>query len=67
MATELGRMITSLDGLLIAISHDPMITWPCEIRGSLTGGASTRKRLSRHRLLVFLLFDLVKELEKGAY
>ena len=52
MATKLGKMITSLDGLLPIMSHDPLITWPCEIRGSLTGGGSTRKRLSRQQLLV---------------
>ena len=52
MATKLGRMIASLDGLLPIMSHGPLITWPCEIRGSLTGRGSARKRLSRHRLLV---------------
>ena len=70
MATKLGRMIASLDGLLPIMSYDPLITWSCEIRGSLTGGVAS-KRLSRHRLLVkvceylenlisvknFLLFD----------
>ena len=40
MANKLGRMITSLDGLLPIMSHDPLITWPCEIRGLLTGGGS---------------------------
>ena len=59
MTTKLGRMIASLDGLLPIMSHDPLITWPCEIRGSLTGGGSARKRLSRHRLLVY--FALAKE------
>ena len=38
MATRLGRMIASLYGLLTIMSHDPLITWPCEIRDSLTGG-----------------------------
>ena len=38
MATKNGRMIASLDGLLPIISHNPLITWSCEIRGSLTGG-----------------------------
>ena len=52
MTTKLGRMITSLDWLLPIMSHDPLITWPCEIRGSLTGGGSAWKCLSRHRLLV---------------
>ena len=47
MATTLGRMIASLDWLL-PMSHDPLITWPCEIRGSLTGGDSACKNLSRH-------------------
>ena len=55
MTTKLGRMIASLDGLLPIMSHDPLIIWPCEIRGSLTGGGSARKYLSRHRLLVNLL------------
>ena len=50
MATKLGRMIASLDGLLPIMSHDPLIKWPCEIQVSLTGGGSARKRLGRHRL-----------------
>ena len=58
MATKLGRMIASLDGLLPIMSHDPLITWPCEIQGSLTGGGSARKRLIRHRLLV--TFDFLE-------
>ena len=58
MATKLGRMISSLDGLLPIMSHDSLITWPCEIRGSLTGGGAARKRLSRHRLLVLFGDDL---------
>ena len=52
MATKLGRMMTSLDGLLPIMSHDPLMTWSFEIRGSLTGGGSARKRLSCHQLLV---------------
>ena len=52
MATKLGRMMTSLDGLLPIMPHDPLITWPCEIRGSLTGGGSARRHVSHHRLLV---------------
>ena len=52
MATKLDRMIASLDGLLPIMLHDPLITWSCEIRGSLTGGGSARKRLSHHGLLV---------------
>ena len=36
MATKLGRMIACLDGLLPIMSHDPLITWSCEIQGSLT-------------------------------
>ena len=48
VATKLGRMIASLDGILAIMSHDPSITWPCETRGSVTGGGSARKRLSRH-------------------
>ena len=36
--------------------HDPLITWPCEIRGSLSGGGgSAHKRLSRHQLLAVVL------------
>ena len=31
MATKLGRMVTYLDGLLSIKSHDPLITWFCEI------------------------------------
>ena len=45
-------MIGSLDGLLPIMLHDPLIRWPCKIRGSLAGGGSARKRLSRHQLLV---------------
>ena len=56
MATKLGRMIASLDGLSSITSHDPLITWPCEIQGSFTGGGSVRKNLSCHRLLVFFVF-----------
>ena len=56
MATKLAGMITSLDGLLSIMSHEPLFTWPCEIRGSLTGRGSARKRLSRHRLFVIFNF-----------
>ena len=52
MAKTLGRMMTLLDRLLHVMSHDPLITWPCEIQGSLTRRGPARKRLSRHRLLV---------------
>ena len=31
MATKLGRIVTYLDGLLTIESHDPLITWSCEI------------------------------------
>ena len=48
MATKLGRMIASLEGLLPIMLHDPFITWPCEVQGSLTGRGSARKRLSHH-------------------
>ena len=54
MATKIGRMIAFLDGLLPIMSHDTLITWPCEIRGSLTGGGSARKCLSRQRRFVFI-------------
>ena len=55
MATKLGRMIASLDGLLPIMSHDPLITWSCEIRGSLTEGGSACKNLSHHKPLVFFI------------
>ena len=42
--------MTSLDGLL-PMSHDPLIMWPCKIRGLLTGGGSARKRLRRQQLV----------------
>ena len=48
MATKLARMIASLHGLLSIMSHGSFVTWPCEMRGSLTGGGSARKRLSHH-------------------
>ena len=60
MVTKLGRMIASLDGLLPIMSHNPLITWPCEIRGSLTREGSARKRLSRYRLLVIFEFAVKK-------
>ena len=56
MATKLAGMIASLDGLLSIMSLEPLFTWPCEIRGSLTGRGSARKRLSRHRLFVIFNF-----------
>ena len=40
-------------GLLPIKSHDPLITCPCEIGCSLKSGGSARKRLGRHRRLVF--------------
>ena len=52
MATKLGRMIASVDRLLPIMSHDPLITCPCEIRGLFIEGGSACKRLSRHQLLV---------------
>ena len=51
MVTKLGRMIASIDGLLRIMLHDPLITWPCEIWGSLTWGGSVRECLSCHWLL----------------
>ena len=33
IATKPGRMMTFLAGLLPIMSHDPLITWPCQIRG----------------------------------
>ena len=44
-----------LDRLLPIMSHDLLTMWPFEIRDSLTGGGSVRKRLSSHRLLVLVL------------
>ena len=52
IATKLGRMMASLDGLLPIISHDPLIMQSYEIWGSLTGGGSKRKCFSPHRHLV---------------
>ena len=49
LATKLDKMMTPLDGLLPIMSHDPSITRLCEIRSSLTGGGSARKRLSCHQ------------------
>ena len=34
MATKIGRMIAFSDELLPIMLHDPLITWPYEIRGS---------------------------------
>ena len=52
MATKPGRMKASHNGLLPIMSHDTLITWPCEIRGSFAEGALARKLLNRQRLLV---------------
>ena len=60
VATKLGRMITSLNGLLPIMLHDPLITWPCEIQGSLIGGGSARKRLTVCRILVFQDFNRIQ-------
>ena len=51
MGTRLGRMIASLDGLLPVMLHDPLITWPCEIRVSITEGGSARKCFSCYQLV----------------
>ena len=59
MANKLGRKMTSLDGLLPIMSNDPLVTWPCEIRGSLTGWGSARKRLSRYRLPVVFFCSIL--------
>ena len=42
IATKLGRIIALLDGHDPIMLHDPLITLPCEIRGSLIGGGSAR-------------------------
>ena len=31
MATKLGRMVTYFDGIIPIKSHDPVITWSCDI------------------------------------
>ena len=31
MATKLGRLVTNLDLLLLIKSHNPLVTWSCEI------------------------------------
>ena len=49
-------MMTSLDGLLPIMSHDPLVTWLCEIRSSPAGGGSAHKRLIHHQLLVLVFF-----------
>ena len=54
IVTKLDRMITYLDELLPIKSHDPLITWPCEIGDSVARGGSARKLLSCQRLLVFI-------------
>ena len=41
-ATKLGRKITYFDGVITINSHDPLITWPCKIGGSLTKESSAR-------------------------
>ena len=60
MTTKFRRMMTSLDGLLPTMSHYFLITWPCDIQGSFTGGGSASKRVSRHRLLVYSLLERLK-------
>ena len=42
MTIKLGITIPSLRGLLPIMSHDPLITWPCEKQDSLTRGGSAR-------------------------
>ena len=32
IATELGRVVTYHESLLLIKSHDPFITWSCEIK-----------------------------------
>ena len=59
---KLGRMMTYLDGLLPIMSCDPLITCPCEIGGSLRGGGSARKHLSRYRLLGIFLVICVTQI-----
>ena len=31
MVTKLSRMVTNYEGLQPVTSHDPSITWPCEV------------------------------------
>ena len=61
IATKLGRMIASLVGLLPIMSHDPLITWHWEIQGSLTGGGSACKRLSRHQQVLLTILQNLQE------
>ena len=41
------------------MSNDPLIIWPCKIQGSLTGGGSACKRLSRQQLHVIYDWHLL--------
>ena len=67
ISTKLERMMTSIDELLPVISHDPLITWPGEIRGLPTGGGSARKHLNHHRLRVPFVLDTVTKLVTETY
>ena len=64
MATKLGRMMTYLDGLQLIKPYDPLITCRCEIKSSLTRGGSARRRLSRHRLHVFVCFVIFFQIKR---
>ena len=55
MATKLSRIMTSHDGLTPIMSHNPLIAWSREIRGSLTGVGSASKRLIPSLIVFFLL------------
>ena len=57
---QIGRIMTSLEGSLPVMSHDPFIMWPCEIRGSLTWGGSARKPLKSSPTSCFLCNSFVE-------
>ena len=56
ITAKLDKMASFLYWLLHIMSHDSLVTWPYEIRGSFTGRGSPFKQLSFHQLPVFLLF-----------
>ena len=60
MATKLDRMMTYFDLLLPKKPHDPLITWPCEIEGSITREGWATKRFKLSRTFFFFFFLLVQ-------
>ena len=59
MATKLSRIMTSHDGLTPIMSHNPLIAWSREIRGSLTGVGSASKRLIPSLIVFFCCFVIL--------